>query len=120
MLIYTTIPPRRTGNVLACCDGVKYEFSDNGSGVLVCDVANDDHANSFASRAGLFGVLVQTEGAGAGAENPPPDESPVNYDVPDDPVDNSGADEATAPAVAEEPAKPRRGRPPKQATADAK
>lgn len=120
MLIYTTIPPRRSGVVLADCDGVKYEFSDNGAGVLVCDVANDDHASELSSRVGLFGVLVQAEEAGVGAENPPPDESPVNYDVPEGPVDNSGADEATAPAVAEEPAKPRRGRPPKQATAAAK
>ncbi len=122
MLIYTTIPPRRSGVVLADCDGVKYEFSDNGAGVLVCDVANDDHASELASRAGLFGWLVKAESVGAEPceENPSSDDSPADESAPDEPPDNRGNDESPAPDVTEAPAKPRRGRPPKQATPDAR
>lgn len=121
MLIYTTIPPRRSGVVLADCDGVKYEFSDNGAGVLVCDVANDDHARELASRAGLFGVFVQAESVGAEPceENLSPDGSPDDDAAPDEPPDNGGSDEAPPPDPAVAPARPRRGRPPKQATSDA-
>ena len=73
MLIYTTIPPRRDGKVFVDCDGVRYEFSDNGSGVLVCDVTDADHAHEISGRSsGLFGVLrIQGEDQESGASGAP-------------------------------------------------
>lgn len=101
MLIYTTIPPRRDGKVFADCGGVRYEFSDNGSGILVCDVADADHANEISGRSGgLFGaLLIQGEGQEPGASG------------------ESGTPSVVADP--EEAPKKRRGRPPKVVLAQA-
>lgn len=95
MLIYTTITPRRDGKVFADCGGVRCEFSDNGSGILVCEVADADHAKEISGRGGgLFGVLlVQGKGQEPGASG-----------------------ESSAPSVVSDPEeapKKRRGRPPR-------
>lgn len=97
MLIYTTIPPRRNGKVFVDCDGVRYEFSDNGSGILVCDVTDADHANEISGRSGgLFGVLL----------------------IQGEDQESVASGESGAPSVVtdpEEPPKKRRGRPPRVA-----
>lgn len=112
MLIYTTIPPRRDGKVFADCGGTKYEFSDNGSGILVCDVADADHANEIAGRVGgLFGVLLM-QGDDQGVA------SAVGA-LPDTASESGEGLPSVAVGDPEEAPKNRRGRPPKVVAAQA-
>jgi hypothetical protein len=109
MLIYTTIPPRRDGRVFADCGDTKYVFSDNGNGDLVCDISNDEHATELVGRSGALFVMAVAEGGG---------------DVAEDCSDGQGSDDGETQAAQDEPsasggepAKKRRGRPPKTAYA---
>lgn len=111
MLIYTTIPPRRDGRVFADCGDTKYAFADDGNGDLACDISNDEHAAELIGRSGALFVMAVAEGGGEWAEAGRDGQDSGDRETQaaqDEPSSSNG-----------EPAKKRRGRPPKSAYAQA-